>query len=245
MSDVIKQVVQDKHDDPKLHNLEEGDSSRNIRKRRLTILPKVENKAEKSMEDTIIELGIRDGSINWMVIVAMSSWRFSDYSDVLINYFGENVVMEEGDAVETNTKHADGPDCEKRGPTHKMVSTGPKQNTLKTKGWFWIRKGHSLHPNLRFVASAADVRWYSAGERTVVRVMECLYDSRSFATVVKEGVMNCEQNHPRREGKVATSSVRRMIMEEILEGALIIALGSMEGTGRAVTTGGTSTLTFT
>jgi hypothetical protein len=127
-----------------------------------------------------------------MVLATTSLWRSDDYFEVLINYFGEKSMMEEGGAVKTSTKQGDGPDCGRRGLAQKLGSVDPKQNSLKPSRWFWIRKGQTLLPHLGFVASAADVRRYDVGARTVVRVKERLYDSRSFATVVREGAMNCE-----------------------------------------------------
>jgi hypothetical protein len=51
-----------------------------------------------------------------MVVAATSSWRSGDYSDVLINYFGENSVKEEDGAVEMKTNRADGMKVVKMGP---------------------------------------------------------------------------------------------------------------------------------
>jgi hypothetical protein len=102
-------VIREEHDDPELQNLAEGDSFLNFRKRRLTMALKLGDKSEKSLEEMILEWGIRGGSINWMVVTAMSSWRSGNYSEVLINYFGENAVTDEGSVVETNAKRADEP----------------------------------------------------------------------------------------------------------------------------------------
>jgi hypothetical protein len=64
--------------------------------------------------------------------------------------------------------------------------------------------------------------------------------------VVKEGVMNHEQNHPAAErGKVITNNTNWTSMEGILEGVQINELGSMEGIDNVVITEETSTLTFT
>jgi hypothetical protein len=52
---------------------EEVDRLKNLRKRRLTMTPRKEMNLESSLEEMIIERGIRDGSINWMVVVVMSS----------------------------------------------------------------------------------------------------------------------------------------------------------------------------
>jgi hypothetical protein len=95
-------------------------------KRGLSMAPKMDDKSEKLVEEMIIEQGIRDGSINWMVVTVMSSWRSSDYSEVLINYFRENATWDEGGTVEMNVKCADGLKCEKRGPTQKMVNSVPE-----------------------------------------------------------------------------------------------------------------------
>jgi hypothetical protein len=77
--------------------------------------PKLDEKSEKPLEAMIIEQGIRDGSINWMVVTVTCSWRSDDYSEVLINYFGENVARGEDGVVEMNVNCADGPKDEKRG----------------------------------------------------------------------------------------------------------------------------------
>jgi hypothetical protein len=52
---------------------EEVDRLKNLRKRRLTMTPRKEMNLESSLEEMIIERGIRDGSINWMVVAVMSS----------------------------------------------------------------------------------------------------------------------------------------------------------------------------
>jgi hypothetical protein len=64
-----------RHDDPVLPDAEEKDKIKTMRKRRLTMVPQTKTKTKmgKSMEDLIIERGIRDGSINWMVVAATSS----------------------------------------------------------------------------------------------------------------------------------------------------------------------------
>jgi hypothetical protein len=139
-------VTREELEAPELRNHEEGDIYRNLRKRRLTMALKLDEKSEDLLEEMIIERGIRDGSINWMVVAAMSSWRSDDYSDVLINYFGENAVREEGGAVEMNTNCADGPKSEERVPAQKTVDTDPSQNSLKKGRWLCICKDHPLHP---------------------------------------------------------------------------------------------------
>jgi hypothetical protein len=65
--------------------------------------------------------------------------------------------------------------------------------------------------------------------------------------VVKEGVMNREQNHlGGREGEShITNNTNWTSMEGILEGVQINELGSMEGIDNVVITEETSTLTFT
>jgi hypothetical protein len=65
-------------------------------------------------------------------------WRSENYSDVLINYFGENAMIDEGDAMEKNTISMGGLD--KRGSAHETACDGPKGDGEKTMGWFWIRK---------------------------------------------------------------------------------------------------------
>jgi hypothetical protein len=75
------QVVRDEHEDLKLPDVEEGDRFRNMRKRRLTMAPRVGEKTGQSVEDSIIERGIRDDSINWMVVAA-TSLRSGVYSNV-------------------------------------------------------------------------------------------------------------------------------------------------------------------
>jgi hypothetical protein len=155
--EVTMQVGQEEHEDLKLPEVGDGDRFRNLRKRRLTMAPKVEEKKGQLVTDSIIERGIRDGSINWMVVTATSSWGFGVYSDVLINYFRENTVLEGGGTMEKKTNIVDGLDCG-RGTTHGTVHTGPKCDVQKAKKWFWIRKGQAFHPNLGFIMSAADVR---------------------------------------------------------------------------------------
>jgi hypothetical protein len=43
-----------------------------------------------------------------MVLATTSLWRSDDYFEVLINYFGEKAMMEEGGAVKTSTKQVMG-----------------------------------------------------------------------------------------------------------------------------------------
>jgi hypothetical protein len=43
---------------------EEGDKFKNLRKRRLMMVPKLDVKSKSSLQEMIIERGIRDGSIN-------------------------------------------------------------------------------------------------------------------------------------------------------------------------------------
>jgi hypothetical protein len=63
---VLKQVARD---EPWPKHLGEGDKIRNMRKRRLTLVLDVEDKIEESVDEASIERGIRDGSINWMVLL--------------------------------------------------------------------------------------------------------------------------------------------------------------------------------
>jgi hypothetical protein len=107
------EVMREELDVFDLKNIEEGDNFRKLRKRRLTMAPKLDEKSETPLEAMIIEQGIRDGSINWMVVIVTCSWRSDDYSEVLINYFGENVARGEDGVVEMNVNCADGPKDEK------------------------------------------------------------------------------------------------------------------------------------
>jgi hypothetical protein len=84
-----------------------------------------------------------------MVVAATSSWRSGDYSDVLINYFGENSVKKEDGVVEMKTNRADGTKVVKMGPAQKSVNGGPSQVSSKKGKWFWVCKGQSLHPSTR------------------------------------------------------------------------------------------------
>jgi hypothetical protein len=95
-------------DTPDLQHHREGDNSRNLRKRKLIMAPKPDKKSNSSLEEMIIEWGFRDGSMNWMVVVAMSSWRSGYYSDVLIHYFGEKAPMGDDDVGKTKAIHTDG-----------------------------------------------------------------------------------------------------------------------------------------
>jgi hypothetical protein len=150
--------------------MKRGIESVTMRKRRLTMAPKLEEKSASSLEEMTIERGIRDGSINWMVVAATSSWRSGDYSKVLINYFGEKAAMDEGGTVEKNVNRFDGPTGERRGPAQKMGNVGPAQNLLKRGRWLWLRKVQRLQPRLGFEVSAVDVRCYGARAKILVWV---------------------------------------------------------------------------
>jgi hypothetical protein len=63
---VLKQVA---WDEPWPKHVGGGDKIRNMRKRRLTLVLDVEDKIEESVDEASIERGIRDGSINWMVLL--------------------------------------------------------------------------------------------------------------------------------------------------------------------------------
>jgi hypothetical protein len=76
-------------------------------------------------------------------------------------------------------KHTQGP-----------VDHKPTQSKKGVKSrWLWIRKGSQLDNALGFQASATEIRRFGSTAWKLVPVKPSFYNERSFAEVVKRGIM--------------------------------------------------------